>query len=233
MTDLSTRISQVHQALSAAEVAADRSGKVQLLAVSKTRPIADIAEAYQLDLRAFGENYVQEGVDKVIHFREQEDVSDIIWHFIGPIQSNKSRLVAEHFDWVHTIDRLKIAQRLNEQRPEILKPLNVLIQINISEQASKSGISLSELPEIAEKIEAMPNLSLRGLMCIPAPANDEKETQRLTREFDAMQSAFRDLQAVYQQVDTLSMGMSGDMALAINHGSTMVRIGTAIFGPRT
>ncbi len=198
---------------------------VQLLAVSKKHSIESIESIYKLDQRAFGENYVQEGVDKVNALSHL----DIQWHFIGPIQSNKSRLVAEHFDWVHTIDRTKIATRLNEQRPKNCPPLNVLIQINISNQDSKSGVQLNELKALAESIQSMEHLTLRGLMCIPA----EQTTEQLEKEFRQMQQTFSELKTRYKTVDTLSMGMSGDLASAIKCGSTMVRIGTAIFGKRT
>jgi len=153
---------------------------------------------------------------------------DIEWHFIGPIQSNKTRQVAEHFHWVHTIDREKIAKRLNDQRPSTLPKLNVLIQVNISAQESKSGISLEEIPALAQAINALPNLELKGLMCIPAPLDAEQ----LKQEFNAMHEAYQSLQQTYPQVDTLSMGMSADLELAIECGSNMVRIGTAIFGQR-
>lgn len=198
---------------------------VALLAVSKKHSIESIQSIYGLGQRAFGENYVQEGVDKVTALSHLE----IKWHFIGPIQSNKSRLVAEHFDWVHTIDRNKIATRLNQQRLENQPPLNVLIQINISDQDSKSGIPLNELESLAKSIHSMENLTLRGLMCIPAKSN----IKTLENDFTQMQQAFSALKSQYETVDTLSMGMSGDLPSAIKCGSTLVRIGTAIFGERT
>ncbi|MDA0408258.1 YggS family pyridoxal phosphate-dependent enzyme [Vibrio alginolyticus] len=202
---------------------------VQLLAVSKTKPVEAILEAYQAGPTAFGENYVQEGVSKVQHFAEHYPDNRIEWHFIGPIQSNKSRLVAEHFDWVHTIDRTKIAQRLNEQRPSELKPLQVLIQVNTSGEASKSGVTETEVFELAELISRLPNLTLRGLMSIPANVSDY-ESQ--LREFQKLATLKQTLEAQFPEIDTLSMGMSGDMTAAIEAGSTMVRIGTAIFGAR-
>ena len=202
---------------------------VQLLAVSKTKPVEAILEAYQAGQTAFGENYVQEGVSKVQHFAEHYPDNRIEWHFIGPIQSNKSRLVAEHFDWVHTIDRTKIAQRLNDQRPSELKPLQVLIQVNTSGEASKSGVTESEVFELAELISRLPNLTLRGLMSIPANVSDY-ESQ--LREFQKLATLKQTLEAQFPEIDTLSMGMSGDMTAAIEAGSTMVRIGTAIFGAR-
>ncbi len=202
---------------------------VQLLAVSKTKPVEAILEAYQAGQTAFGENYVQEGVSKVQHFVEHYPDNRIEWHFIGPIQSNKSRLVAEHFDWVHTIDRAKIAQRLNEQRPQELKPLQVLIQVNTSGEDSKSGVSDAEIFELAELIFRLPNLTLRGLMSIPANVSDYDAQ---LREFEKLATLKQTLEQQYPEIDTLSMGMSGDMTAAIEAGSTMVRIGTAIFGAR-
>ncbi|KMJ46173.1 YggS family pyridoxal phosphate-dependent enzyme [Xenorhabdus khoisanae] len=200
--------------------------EITLLAVSKTKPADAIAEAITNGQREFGENYVQEGVEKIQHFSNH---SDLVWHFIGPLQSNKSRLVAENFDWCHTIDRLKIAQRLSEQRPENLAPLNVLIQVNISGEDSKSGILLKELMELAAIINALPNLVLRGLMAIPAP---ESDFERQITVFRQMEQAFIKMKTQYPQVDTLSMGMTDDMEAAITCGSTLVRIGTAIFGAR-
>ncbi|ANP65800.1 MULTISPECIES: YggS family pyridoxal phosphate-dependent enzyme [Vibrio] len=202
---------------------------VQLLAVSKTKPVEAILEAYRAGQTAFGENYVQEGVSKVQHFAEHYPDNRIEWHFIGPIQSNKSRLVAEHFDWVHTIDRTKIAQRLNDQRPSELKPLQVLIQVNTSGEASKSGVTEAEVFELAELISRLPNLTLRGLMSIPANVSDY-ESQ--LHEFQKLATLKQTLEAQFPEIDTLSMGMSGDMTAAIEAGSTMVRIGTAIFGAR-
>ncbi|MFI8417935.1 YggS family pyridoxal phosphate-dependent enzyme [Serratia sp. NPDC078593] len=203
--------------------------EVSLLAVSKTKPVAAIAEAIAAGQRAFGENYVQEGVDKIQYFSSQPEGAGLEWHFIGPLQSNKSRLVAENFAWCHTVDRVRIAQRLNDQRPSVLPPLNVLIQINISDEQSKSGIVLAELPPLAQALAAMPQLTLRGLMAIPAP---ESDYQRQLAVFQQMSDAFHALQQDYPQVDTLSMGMTDDMAAAIAAGSTLVRIGTAIFGAR-
>ncbi|PHM68999.1 YggS family pyridoxal phosphate-dependent enzyme [Xenorhabdus sp. KJ12.1] len=211
-------------------LAAQKCGRspeeITLLAVSKTKPAAAIAKAIATGQREFGENYVQEGVEKIQLFANH---NDLVWHFIGPLQSNKSRLVAEHFDWCHTIDRLKIAQRLSEQRPESMAPLNVLIQINISGENSKSGILLEELEELAATVDLLPNLVLRGLMAIPAP---EEDYERQTAIFRRMEQAFIKLKAQYPRIDTLSMGMTDDMEAAIACGSTLVRIGTAIFGAR-
>ncbi|MWQ14092.1 YggS family pyridoxal phosphate-dependent enzyme [Glaesserella parasuis] len=200
---------------------------VKLLAVSKTKPISAIAEAIEAGQRAFGENYVQEGIKKIQHFAENDTLE---WHFIGLLQSNKTRVVAEHFDWVQTIDRLKIAQRLSEQRPEHLPALNVLIQINISDEASKSGISAKEMLELATQISQLPRLKLRGLMAIPKPES-EPEQQKIA--LAQMNELFLQLQSQFEGIDTLSMGMSDDMPSAIECGSTMVRIGTAIFGARS
>lgn len=228
MTDLesSHNLIQRYQGVKAEveALAKQHDQAVALLAVSKKHPSESIAAIYQQGQRCFGENYVQEGVDKVNALKEL----DIQWHFIGPIQSNKTRLVSEHFSWVHTIDRDKIAQRLNDQRPAHLPALNVLIQVNISDQDSKSGISLNDVPALAEMINQQPNLTLRGLMCIPAPQDEAQ----LKNEFTAMHQAYEKLKQQYAQVDTLSMGMSGDLELAIACGSNMVRVGTAIFGQR-
>lgn len=198
---------------------------VQLLAVSKRHPVEAIQEAYQAGQTAFGENYVQELLEKAEALHEL----DIEWHFIGPLQSNKTKPIATTASWVHTIDRLKIAQRLNDQRPEGLPPLSVCIQVNISGEDSKSGVKDNELGELAQQISKMPRLRLRGLMAIPAPTNDfEKQ-----RETFAKISALKDqLNQCGYHLDTLSMGMSADMEAAIAEGATIVRIGTAIFGAR-
>ncbi|MHA6672872.1 YggS family pyridoxal phosphate-dependent enzyme [Enterobacter mori] len=229
MNDIAHNLAQVRDKISAAATRCGRaSEEITLLAVSKTKPASAIAEAIAAGHRAFGENYVQEGVDKIRSFQEQGN-SDLQWHFIGPLQSNKSRLVAEHFDWCHTVDRLRIATRLNDQRPAEMSALNVLIQINISDENSKSGIALSELDALAEEVAALPRLTLRGLMAIPAP---ESSYERQFAVAQQMAVAFEALKTCYETVDTLSLGMSDDMEAAIAAGSTMVRIGTAIFGAR-
>ncbi|KZQ69468.1 YggS family pyridoxal phosphate enzyme [Klebsiella aerogenes] len=229
MNDIAHNLAQVRDKISGAAARCGRAPEeVTLLAVSKTKPASAIEEAMAAGQRAFGENYVQEGVDKICYF-QQAGASGLQWHFIGPLQSNKSRLVAEHFDWCHTVDRLKIASRLSEQRPADLAPLNVLIQINISDEQSKSGIPLAELDALAAGIDALPNLQLRGLMAIPAP---ESEYERQFAVAQQMAVAFAQLKTLYPSVDTLSLGMSDDMEAAIAAGSTMVRIGTAIFGAR-
>lgn len=224
---IQTNISDVKARIEQAAIECGRAAQdITLLAVSKTKPCDAISQAIDAGQRQFGENYVQEGVEKIQFFSGNPD---LVWHFIGPLQSNKSRLVAEHFDWFHTLDRAKIAQRLNDQRPSDKAPLNVLIQINISDENSKSGIQLAELAPLALQVSQMPNLILRGLMTIPAP---ETDYQRQCDVFRKMEQAYQQLQAQYASVDTLSMGMSDDMAAAIHCGSTLVRIGTAIFGAR-
>lgn len=201
--------------------------EVTLLAVSKTKPVTAIEEAIAAGQYAFGENYVQEGVDKIHYFADKHQDHSLEWHFIGPLQSNKSRLVAENFAWCHTIDRLKIAQRLSAQRPAEMPDLNILIQVNISDEQSKSGITLAELPALAANISELPKVNWRGLMAIPAP---ETDYQRQLAVFEQMHQAFLTLKAQYPQMDTLSIGMTDDMPAAIAAGSTLVRIGTAIFG---
>ncbi|MDM3866679.1 YggS family pyridoxal phosphate-dependent enzyme [Proteus vulgaris] len=212
------------------DIAAQKCGRssedITLLAVSKTKPVSDIEKAIACGQTEFGENYVQEGVDKIHYFA---DNPVLVWHFIGPLQSNKTRLVAENFDWCHTIDRLKIAQRLSDQRPDSLPPLNVLIQINISDENSKSGINLTELDGLAAQISILSGIKLRGLMAIPAP---ESKYDKQVEVLEKMHLAFKQLQSQYPDIDTLSMGMTSDMEAAIACGSTLVRIGTAIFGAR-
>jgi len=200
-------------------------GSVKLLAVSKTRPAGAIREAAAAGITDLGENYLQEALDKI---RELQDL-ELCWHFIGPIQSNKTRPIAEHFDWVHSIDRAKVARRLNEQRPADLAPLQVCLQVNISEEDSKSGADPRELRGLAALVESLPNLKLRGLMAIPA-ASDDPARQRAA--FAALRRLLEELQADHPQMDTLSMGMSADLESAIAEGATIVRIGTDIFGPR-
>ncbi len=229
MNDIAHNLAQVRDKISAAATRCGRaSEEVTLLAVSKNKPASAIAEAIDAGQRMFGENYVQEGVEKIRHFREK-GTADLQWHFIGPLQSNKSRLVAEHFDWCHTVDRLRIASRLSEQRPAEMPPLNVLIQINISDENSKSGIALEALDQLADEVAALPGLKLRGLMAIPAPESDYDRQFAVARQ---MAVAFEALKTRFPTVDTLSLGMTDDMAAAIAAGSTMVRIGTAIFGAR-
>ncbi|MGR8942575.1 MAG: YggS family pyridoxal phosphate-dependent enzyme [Gammaproteobacteria bacterium] len=200
-----------------------RGDSVLLLAVSKTKPAHDIAEAYRAGQRHFGESYCQEALRK----QGELGAYDITWHFIGPIQSNKTKLIAAHFDWVHSVDSFKIAKRLSDQRSPGLAPLNVCLQVNISREDSKSGIRLDELPVLCEQVAALPNLRLRGVMTIPAPESDF-ERQRLPYRalVDAVQSLAK------PELNTFSFGMTGDLKAAILEGATIVRIGTAVFGAR-
>lgn len=228
MSDLARRLDAVHHRISEAAAAAGRDpGTVRLLAVSKTFPPEDVRAAWEAGQRAFGENYVQEAVAKIAELGMLR--AELEWHFIGPLQSNKTRAVAEQFDWVHSIDRLKIAQRLAEQRPAHLPPLNVCLQVNVSGEASKSGVALADAPALAREIAALPRLALRGLMSIPEPAADF-EVQRAPHR--RLRALFETLRADGLALDTLSMGMSGDLEAAVFEGSTLVRIGTAIFGAR-
>ncbi len=225
-SSIAQNLAQVHAQIQAACQAAGRpSGSVQLLAVSKTWGPDAVRAAHAAGQTAFGENYIQEAVDKITALRDLP----LVWHCIGPIQSNKTRLVAEHFDWVHSIDRLKIAQRLSEQRPEHLSPLQVCIQVNVDGGETKSGVSPSDLPELALAVAALPRLQLRGLMTIPEPAETEAEMRAVHRQAKAL---FEQLRAQGLPLDTMSMGMSADLAAAIAEGSTLVRVGTAIFGKR-
>ena len=223
---IAQNLAQVHAQIQAACLAAGRpAGSVQLLAVSKTWGPDAVRAAHAAGQTAFGENYIQEAVDKI------NALSDLplVWHCIGPIQSNKTRLVAEHFDWVHSIDRLKIAQRLSEQRPAGLPPLQVCIQVNVDGGETKSGVASEDLPELAQAVAALPNMQLRGLMTIPEPAESEAAARAVHRQARLL---LESLIAQGLALDTLSMGMSADMAPAIAQGSTMVRVGTAIFGKR-
>ena len=199
---------------------------VQLLAVSKTCPPQAIREAYAAGQLAFGENYIQEGVEKI---QGLGDLAAIEWHMIGPIQSNKTRLVAEHFHWVHSVDRLKIAQRLSEQRPAHLPPLQVCLQVNLDGGANKSGCQPHEALALAQQIAALPRLALRGIMVIPEPASDFIAACAVLARARAL---FDSIKQVLPSMDTLSMGMSADLRAAVKEGSTMVRVGTAIFGAR-
>ncbi|MBE2895522.1 YggS family pyridoxal phosphate-dependent enzyme [Pasteurellaceae bacterium HPA106] len=223
---ISENIAHIQGQISQACIQANRTLEtVKLLAVSKTKPVEAILEAVRAGLQAFGENYVQEGVEKITYFQHQGIALE--WHFIGPLQSNKTRLVAEHFDWVESVEREKIAQRLSEQRPAGMAPLNVLIQVNISQETSKSGVAYDEVIALAQRIATLDNLALRGLMAIPAPQHSREAFAKMQTLFVALQQALPEC-----NIDTLSMGMSDDMAQAIEYGSTEVRIGTAIFGAR-
>lgn len=226
MHNFSQSIQTLQARIRAAEARFGRSpGAVGLLAVSKTQSAERVAAAADAGLRCFGENYLQEALEKI----ETLQGRDLEWHFIGPIQSNKTRRIAESMHWVHSVDRLKIAQRLSEQRPAGMPPLNICLQVNISAEASKSGLSPTELDEVATAVAKLPGLRLRGLMAIPA-ISDDFTAQR--RPFAALRECFETLQAKGLALDTLSMGMSDDLEAAIAEGATLVRVGTALFGPR-
>lgn len=215
----------------ACEQAQPPAKEVTLLAVSKTCPAEAVREAYAAGQRAFGENYVQEGLEKMAALADLR--ASLVWHLIGPLQSNKTRLVAEQFDWVQSVDRLKIAQRLSEQRPAHLPPLQICLQVNISAEDSKSGVAPAELPALAEAVVALPRLCLRGLMAVPAPAEGEAAQRAPHRALASLMADLRrQLGERAPHLDTLSMGMSHDLEAAVQEGATMVRIGTAIFGGR-
>ena len=222
---IADRVQRVLERIHAAERLARRpQGAVTLVAVSKTQPAGAIRQAAAAGQRDFAENYLQEALTKQ---DELIDLPGLIWHFIGPIQSNKTRPIAERFDWVHTVDRLRIAERLSQQRPADKPPLNVCLQVNVSGEASKSGVDLAALPELADAVAQLPRLRLRGLMTIPAPATmlaQQRMPFRILREAMAA--------LALPGLDTLSMGMSDDMEAAILEGATLVRVGTALFGPR-
>lgn len=228
MENIEQNIARVQQQIrQAASTAGRHENEIMLLAVSKTKPVSDIRTAYDQGLRHFGENYLQHAEAKIL---ELKDLEDIHWHFIGPIQSNKTRRISELFDWVHSIERLKIAHRLHEQRPPSLPPLNVLLQVNIDAEPSKAGIPPDEVMALANEVQQFSSLRLRGLMAIPSISSDYEQQ---CIPFARMKELFDELQAKYPTCDTLSMGMSADMQAAIAQGSTLVRIGTAIFGART
>ena len=224
--NVATNLHRVWQRISAAEQLADRhSGSVSLLAVSKTKPDELIRAAWDAGQRAFGENYAQEAEEKAQRLTDL----NIEWHFIGPIQSNKTRGLAQTMAWIHSVDRLKIAQRLSDQRPADLPPLNICLQIKLSNEPTKSGIVPSELPALVQEVIKLPKLRLRGLMAIPAATSDYQEQRQA---FNQLQTLLSELQKQHPEVDTLSMGMSGDLEAAVVEGSTMVRVGTDIFGAR-
>ncbi len=229
MTTIQTHLQTVHARMAAACQAVGRAtSEVSLLAVSKTFGAEAVQEAYAAGQTAFGENYIQEAVHKITQLRHLP----LQWHCIGPIQSNKTRLVAEHFDWVHTVDRLKVAQRLSEQRPPGLPPLQVCIQVNVDGGTTKSGVLPGDALALAQAVAMLPGLRLRGVMSIPEPAPDFEAACVL---FARVKAVFDALNSAGLKLDTLSMGMSADMEAAIQSGSTLVRVGTAIFGgrPRT
>jgi len=230
MTVISDNINAIQTKIANAKQTAQRQDNVQLLAVSKTKPIALIQQAFDQGLTHFGENYVQESVEKIQQIRQDNHFDrPLTWYFIGPLQSNKTRPVAEYFDWVQSVDRLKIAERLNQQRPEAMPNLNICLQVNISGESSKSGTTLSDVMALAEQVQQLPRLTLRGMMAIPQKTDDPALLQQ---QFSALRDIYQQLQSKYPHIDTLSMGMSGDLEQAIACGSTMVRIGTDIFGAR-
>lgn len=230
MNQIAQHLSQVKERISQAAKRANRNlQQIRLLAVSKTKPVEAVMAAHGAGQRCFGESYAQEAAAKIDTLRQQPDYSDIEWHFIGPLQSNKSKLVAERFDWVQSVDRDKLIDRLSNQRPATMAPLNVCLQINISGESSKSGTSEQEIFRLAERVSHSERLVLRGLMAIPEHTSDESI---LAAQMARMQTLFTELARQYPTVDTLSMGMTEDLELAIAHGSTMVRVGTAIFGAR-
>jgi PLP dependent protein len=224
---LSDNIAKLLQRVSrGAEKSQYRNSDILVVAVSKTRPASDIRTAHACGLMHFGENYLQEALQKMA---ELDDLH-LVWHFIGPIQSNKTGPIAAHFDWVHSIDREKIARLLSEQRPPHLPPLQVCIQVNISGEDSKSGVHIKELPQLAGAVLALPHLKLRGLMAIPAPNTDARQQHE---HFSQMREALAQLRTLAPDIDTLSMGMSEDLEAAIVEGATIVRVGSAIFGTRS
>ena len=230
MSIIAGNLQAVEATITDAVKASERArSDVQLLAVSKTFPAQAVLDAMATGQLAFGENYLQEALDKIASVAQAQPDAAVEWHFIGPIQSNKTRPIAASFAWVHTVERLKIAQRLSEQRPPELGPLNICLQVNISGEASKSGASPEELPALAREVAQLPNLRLRGLMAIPEPTTDVAE-QRAA--FARVRALFDALRAEGLALDTLSMGMSGDLAPAIAEGATIVRVGSAIFGKR-
>jgi pyridoxal phosphate enzyme (YggS family) len=228
MAMMADNVQQVLTRIARACAAARRPVQsVTLLAVSKTFDAAAVRDAYNAGLHRFGENYVQEALDKIAALADLR--AELEWHLIGPLQSNKTRVVAETFDWVHSVDRLKIAQRLSEQRPAALPPLNVCLQVNISGEASKSGLAASDVADVASAVAALPRLRLRGLMAIPEPVGDFEQQRAPHRTLRELQES---LCAGGLALDTLSIGMSADLEAAIAEGATIVRVGTALFGAR-
>jgi pyridoxal phosphate enzyme (YggS family) len=231
MSVISENLQAVHAAIAAAALAVSRQPhEVLLLAVSKTFDATVVLEAAAAGQRAFGENYLQEALDKIAAVRLAQPELPLEWHFIGPIQSNKTRPIAESFDWVHSVEREKIARRLSDQRPDDLPPLNICLQVNISGEASKSGVPAGEALVVAQAIAAMPRLCLRGLMAIPEPTTVVAEQRAAFRQLTTL---FEQCRAAGLPMDTLSMGMSADLSSAIAEGATIVRVGSAIFGART
>jgi len=230
MSSISANLQAVRTAIEQVAVRVSRDPHaIALLAVSKAFGAQAVLDAAAGGQSAFGENYVQEAVEKIAQVRAMRPDLTLEWHYIGPIQANKTRVIAEHFDWVHSVDREKIAQRLSDQRPANLPPLNVCVQVNISAAPSKSGVRPADAPALCRAITAMPRLHLRGLMAIPEPTASREEQRK---PFAALRKLSEDLQAQGVPLDTLSMGMSDDLDAAVTEGATIVRIGTAIFGPR-
>ncbi len=211
---IAQNLAKIHNRINTVE----HSQKVTLIAVSKTKPVSDLQQAIDAGQKHFGENYLQEALEKIETLKGQ----NLVWHFIGPIQSNKTKPITQNFDWVHSVDRLKIAQRLNDQRPQGLEKLNVLLQVNIDNEATKSGVLVDEIDELMPHFENFKNISLRGFMCIPNPNNAEQSFKKMA-----------EILQKHPNLDTLSMGMSSDLDLAIKNGATFVRIGTDIFGKRS
>jgi len=231
MVDVRTNLEQVLKRIEEAERQYNRPpGSVRLVAVSKTKPIQLISEAIDAGQQIFGENYVQEAVDKITQINNQKSNDNLQWHFIGPIQSNKTKLIAENFLWVHGVERAKIAQRLSEQRPADLPALNICIQVNVSEESSKAGVSISELSELVQSIVPLTRIRLRGFMAIPGR---ESDFQKQRKPFKLLKDTMREMNQQFSlSMDTLSMGMSNDLEAAIAEGATFVRVGTDIFGAR-
>lgn len=233
MSLISRNLQAVRERVKAAASASLRDpDTVALLAVSKTFGADAVIAAADAGQRAFGENYLQEALDKMQLVRAARPDLLLEWHFIGPIQSNKTRQIAEHFDWVHAVDREKIAQRLSEQRPSHLPPLNICLQVNISSEASKSGVAPADSLALAPRIAVLPRLKLRGLMAIPEPTVDVEKQRAAFRQLRSLLERMREQELEMMEVDTLSMGMSSDLEAAVAEGATIVRIGTAIFGQR-
>ncbi len=227
MIRVTENLNVIRDLLAKAALDANRDPEsVTLLAVSKKHPLAAIAEAASAGQLDFGENYVQEGAEKVQACSRE----DLTWHFIGHLQSNKTRAVAERFDWVHTVDKAKIARRLGAQRPASLAPVNVCLQVNVDDEPGKSGVTIDATPDLAAKVADIPGIRLRGLMCLPAIRDDFDEQRK---PFAVLRELAESISASGIELDTLSMGMTGDFRAAIFEGATIVRIGTAIFGPRT
>ncbi|SFM02112.1 YggS family pyridoxal phosphate-dependent enzyme [Marinobacter zhejiangensis] len=230
MSSIADNIESVTRRIQKATIDAGRdAGSVKLLAVSKTRPADDISTAALAGQLAFGENYLQEALDKI---GQLTDIPELEWHFIGPIQSNKTRAIAEHFSWVHSVDRLKVAQRLNDQRPDGQPPLNICLQVNIDQEPSKSGCQPEEAIALALAISELPSLRLRGLMAIPDPQQPDEERRQSFRRLADLRHAINLQLPPDLALDTLSMGMSDDLEAAIAEGATWVRVGTALFGAR-